>query len=360
MKVFMQCYLNKNLGDDIFAKILTERYKATFFTYSQVKYPLLKNVKVYQGKFYQVIDKILLNVSVGRLSLKKILGQKCDINILIGGSIFMEPSKSYNMRKYKNYIKNRFLKNQYILGANFGPYKTEFFLDNYRNSFNNVKDICFRDKYSYELFKDLPNVRYAPDIVFSMDTSNIKLIENKTVVISIINLENKKELKKYLNNYENKIVELIKYFSELNYKIILMSFCKSEGDEDAINRIFNIVNEDYKKNISKFFYDGDIDSAIKVLANSKIIIGSRFHANILGLKLHKTIIPIAYSNKTINKLKDINYKEKIIDIKKIDEFNVNSLSSFDLEYKTDIDNIEKESEKQFKVLDSILERRTYE
>ena len=28
-------------------------------------------------------------------------------------------------------------------------------------------DICFRDKYSYNLFKDIENVRYAPDYAFS-------------------------------------------------------------------------------------------------------------------------------------------------------------------------------------------------
>ncbi len=49
----------------------------------------------------------------------------------------------------------------------------------FHNMLSDVEDVCFRDKYSYNLFKELPNARQAADIVFSMDTSNIKIQTGK-------------------------------------------------------------------------------------------------------------------------------------------------------------------------------------
>ena len=49
----------------------------------------------------------------------------------------------------------------FILGANFGPYITQDFFDKYFFLFSKCHDICFRDSYSKELFKNLDNVRYC-------------------------------------------------------------------------------------------------------------------------------------------------------------------------------------------------------
>ena len=128
-----------------------------------------------------------------------------------------------------------------------------------------------------------------------------------------------------------------------------MSFCKYEGDEKAIDSIISKVN-----NVEKYYYNGDLNGALGLLGESDIIVGSRFHANILGLVMNKTIIPIAYSDKTINTLNDINFKGRILDIRNIDEFDVSTLSDLDLNYKLNIDKYRKEAEKHFKELDRFL------
>ena len=133
-----------------------------------------------------------------------------------------------------------------------------------------------------------------------------------------------------------------------------MSFCKKENDEVEIERILDKLNLKAREKISKYYYDGDIKEALNVIGDCRVVIGSRFHANILGLILDKTIIPVIYSDKTINALKDINFKGKIIDIRKLDEFKVEELKEEDLTYKVDVSEEKKLAKKHFELLDKIF------
>lgn len=63
-------------------------------------------------------------------------------------------------------------------------------LENYKSIFQSTKDVVFRDKASYNLFKDVSHVRYAPDIVFNLkDTNKVKNLEY--MVVSVISFKNK-------------------------------------------------------------------------------------------------------------------------------------------------------------------------
>ena len=44
----------------------------------------------------------------------------------------------------------------------------------YKKIFKKAKDVCFREKHSKSLFKDLTNIRVAPDIVFGLNTEKYK------------------------------------------------------------------------------------------------------------------------------------------------------------------------------------------
>ena len=65
----------------------------------------------------------------------------------------------------------------------------------------------------------------------------------------------------------------------------------------------------------------------------------------------KTVIPVVYSNKTTEFLKDIQFEGKTIDIKGDCQFN---LTLDDLQYKKDVTKEIKEAQEQFKVLDELL------
>ena len=171
---------------------------------------------------------------------------------------------------------------------------------------------------------------------------------------SIISCSRKIE-EKHTGNYEKKIIQMTKFFINKGYDICYMSFSKREGDEDAIASILNKCDEELKQKISVYNYRGNRKEALEELANSQIIVGGRFHANILGMLLGKTIIPMLYSNKTKNVLDNMNFKGKIIDIRTLNEADLHEeISDKDLEYKQDIQYEIEHAEEHFKKLDKIL------
>ena len=346
-KIYLKGYLYKNLGDDLFFKMITERYpNIDFYAFSKYKYNCKNNIKIYQKK--RILNKLLKVISNNKLNQERMIINKCDFCVIIGGSIFIQGKSSYDKYIFANN------KKYFILGSNFGPYQSDEFYKEYEEIFKNAQDVCFREKKSYNLFNQLNNVRNAPDIIFSLDTSALKKQSEKRVVFSIIDLSNRFN-NKICELYINKMINMIYFFSEKKYKITLMSFCSNEGDEKAIKEILsNIKDNKLKSKIDIYNYNGNIDEALMVLNNCEIIVGSRFHANILGLVMNKTIIPIAYSDKTINVLEDLKYTGKIIDIRKIEEFSIDDLTEKDLKYKLNINKHKKEAEMQFQKLDEIL------
>lgn len=349
MDIYLKAYINKNLGDDLFVNILLDRYKdMNFFIQSRADYLRKNNLYFYKKNIFEkILGKILYYISFNKINYDYIISQRFDTSVIIGGSMFIEGKD-----KYFSTLK----KPLFILGSNFGSYKTNKFKNRYNKYFSNAEDVCFREEHSYELFKNLPNVRCASDIVFTLDTSNIKITNNKKVVISVIDCDKKID-SKYTEEYERKIIDLIKLFYTKGYEIILMSYCKCEGDEHAIEHVISKLDDKkIKKYINKYFYDGNIEEALNVMGDCQVVVGTRFHANILGLVMNKTTIPIAYSDKTLNVLKEMNFKGKIFDIRDMNNFNVDSLTDKDLNYKLDVSYQKKDAQRQFEKLDEILYR----
>lgn len=358
MKNLVKGYFKRNLGDDLFLRILAERYpNECFEVYSSYKYRNVyktKNIKFFSTKNWLNIIRVIINKILKLIKMDKVFLmeniKKYNNVILIGGSIFMEiPNMNYKLYAKRLFDDNS---NNYILGANFGPYYTNDFVKIHKDSiFPSVKDICFRDVYSYDLFEDLPNVRYASDIVFGLNVSKIKKSNDNIAIISVIDVT--KDNMKYSQDwYNDKIVKIIELLKERNMKIILMSFSEIQGDEKIIKKIYEMLEN--KTNVKYYFYRGNINEALEILAKSRIIFGTRFHANILGLLLEKTVIPIAYSDKTINVFKDMNFKGKIFDIRDEKKFNIDSLTDNDLNYKHDVSFQINDAKKHFKELDKIF------
>lgn len=350
MKIFLKGYLSKNLGDDLFFKIIMDRYKSNqFYIIGPNSYKKIfnKNVRFYSN----LLEKFLKRIFKGYFSIEKKIQKKADISVLIGGSMFIE-KKFEKASKYIKYTEKPY----FVLGANFGPYYTKKYKKIYHNFFKKITDTCFRDLDSYKEFKDIKNVRYAPDIVF-LEKTKIKKAKEKTVLFSLINIKNKSsQMEKDSSiEYEEAINTLINYFGKKDYTIKFMSFCKKEKDEEEVNKYYEKYKNKYK--VSKYFYNGDIEEGIDQINNNSVIVGSRFHANILGLKLQKHIIPISYNNKTINMLKDIKFDGEIIDLNNYKKLNIEKIEEKNLTYKCDISNFIKEAEKHFEKLDSLIKLR---
>ena len=84
----------------------------------------------------------------------------------------------------------------FYMTCNFGPYKTNEYLQQIKENLKLCQGICFRDFESYDKFKDISSVSYAPDIAFSYDYRDIiEKKEKKSIGISVINLLIRENLK---------------------------------------------------------------------------------------------------------------------------------------------------------------------
>lgn len=358
MKVDLRIYLAKNFGDDLFLEIISNRYKdIEFIAYPTLRYnkdEVNSNVTMKNNMFIRKYNYICNKLRLYKLNTNRFLIKKCDATIIIGGSIFQEGAKWHYFKKRLDLFCN-LNKNYYILSCNFGPYHSQEFFDIHKNIIELSQDTCFRDVKSYKLFEELPNVRCAPDLAFSLDTSDYQVRNDNKAIISVIDLSWRNNLNKYTEIYDKKMVEITDYFVNKGYEVVLTSFSKFEGDENAIKRIMKLLPEKNKRNVRTHFYNGNIKETINEIATCKTIIASRFHANILGLLFNKNIIPIIYSNKTANLLEDVKFEGVNSTIENINNLKVN-FSEKDLNYKADVTKITKLSNREFVKLDKLLKK----
>lgn len=335
-KILVSAFTHLNLGDDLFLKILFGRYPDADFVLIGEKEKYINIFKSKNVSYLQFPKTIIDNPYIRKIAMKFFFRlyvefkywinknflikkqSQFDAVISIGGSIFIQPRSKFLYKKNFHFVFADVFENKpkFILGANFGPYTDESFLDNYKDLLKKYTDVCFRDWYSKSLFSDLENVRQSPDIVFSLKTV-ITPLRNKTVGFSLIDIAGRDYLKQYTEAYENYILKLIRHFGEKNYTLYLFSFCKAEGDEKMINKLYAKIPSDYRSKVEKVFYNGDISSFLSVFNNMEVMFATRFHAMILSLITNQKTIPIIYSNKMKHVLKDINFTGHFIEIDKV-------------------------------------------
>ncbi|UJL45808.1 polysaccharide pyruvyl transferase family protein [Virgibacillus sp. NKC19-16] len=355
-RVMIYAYTNFNLGDDLFIKILCERYPETnFILYApnEYKYSLerLENVSVCPSdNFFIRLFNFGMRILKVNFSLRKLIARKSDAIVHIGGSIFIQKGPWNGIPRDKQNFAN---KPYYVLGANFGPFHDQEYYKDHYELFKQYTDVCFRDSYSYELFKDLSNIRLADDIVFQLNKLQPVKVEKK-IIISIIKPSFRKELSGYDEIYYQRIKDIAVYFVEKGYQVTLMSFCEKEGDQEAVEEILQLIPDDTKNNVNKYFYRFNLEEALDVIGSSSFVIATRFHAMILGWVYNKPVFPIAYSKKMNHVMKDLSYKGSYIDLKEINNLRpADVYESMNTNY-VNISDQAKDAENHFKKLDEYL------
>lgn len=352
-KILVSGYFAKNFGDDLFFKILFDRYKN-----ENIKWIVDTGYKEYSKIFEEYSNVTIRNKIhhkiINKLNLREINYKSLDAAVFIGGSIFMEHDNWKSKYLYKKKLFDKIGKqNVFFVGCNFGPYKSTEFFEKNKSLFEKSMDICFRDTYSYGLFSDLSNVRLAADIVFGLKTQKVDKKKN-TLGISVIDLKGRGELEDHKDSYIEKMTEIVVEAIDKNIDVTLFSFCEDQGDLDTCNEIYNRLDSEYVSKVRIVNYDGNIEGFLRAFSSMENIIGTRFHACVLSQVFDQGLYPVIYSNKTYNMLSDIDLIDLYTYVKDVDQidssFVINNIS----ENKLTNDGPFLEGEKHFEVLDGYI------
>ena len=362
-RIVLYGYYRHNVGDDIFFDMLFKRYPNVMFyivfepDYAQffARYPNVRfydNTRPIVGKINALGQKLHKNCFFERLLIRI-----CDGAMHIGGSVYQQVGNwrlDFDIRKERKLGGRRF----FAISNNFGPYYTDEYPKMWANEFGKWTDICFRDKYSYNLFKHVPTVRYAPDLLFGCPVE--RKPSEKKVAVSLIDafLDGRPFDRSVSEAYENMLAELIKRFAADGYKISLLSFCEYEQDAVAADRILSALPEETAKSVKSVVYRESIDEIVCEIETSEYVIASRFHAMVLGYIAGKKVLPLCYSKKTSNVLEDLRLVENPIMFEDIPKFTADELISrantITEERKNELGELSKQ---QFAALDGFVEKR---
>lgn len=353
-KCFLYAYDRRNLGDDLFVHTITKRYPyVKFYMWTDKEnrdtFHSLPNLKVVDKESGFV--HLLCRIRTSLLSrYRSWLENRCEAVVYIGGSIFMEYENWAQLLTWWEYeAENRPF---YVLGANFGPYHTEAYREKVAQIYGNMQDVCFRDRYSYDLFRQVATVRQAPDILFDCPMPQVT-VKEKQLFVSVIDCAGKDEshgLTRWDSTYVTQMATMLEGYLDKGYCLVLSSFCKEEGDEEGIRKILSAMGCEKDSRVQVLCYDGtNAQSLLHAIAESGAVIASRFHAAILSIAAGRPVLPVVYSDKTLHVLEDLGFEGTVIDIRSDASYIGTPTSP-----KMDSRSLAKEAKRHFEKLDPVL------
>lgn len=369
-KVLLLAYTGLNFGDDMFIYTICKYFpEQQFFLQSPKKYSMtlnsLNNLTLFnKPKLLHVLEYLIYRINKN-IRLWWIKKKYKAVVYVIGGlfdddEIWENMINQYGLEKVKNSMWHNCFSREipfFLLGCNITRVKSKNYIKQMEYLFEGLNDICFRDLYSYNYFKHLRNIRYAPDIVFNYNCNIDK--KDDSILISVwgpLTCTEKfpqwKWAESLWNDYEAFLINIIMKFNEMGKKVTLLALCESEGDFNACNMIKKKV--DICVDIIK--YDGDLERIISLFERASFVIGTRFHSIIMALNAQCSFYPIVYESKTQQLLSDIKYNRKFSHIEKKESYIVEDVIKNYLENITvSCEKIKKEASEQFRMLKNLLE-----
>ena len=376
-EILLQYYAKRNLGDDLFIKIFSEYFydcKINLITNPKcLPKELGSNVRIHSfslmtsaiGKIQRLIgwdNKITHKIEKMRKKWLQRLIDKNDAYVYIGGSIFMPKNVGKDEIPFQSDIEPVYEYASclhgnghfFVIGANLGPIYDNGYIDGIREALMQYTHVCLRDWSSYSLVKDIQHIQYAPDVIFLETYSKFEsTCEN--VVISVIDIARHCKDSAKIEAYYSLLCNTIEQFSLKQIPVTLVSFCCKEGDEQAIQKIMNMLHGD-TSNVSVHCYEGDICATLSVLSGASFIIASRFHSMILGILYGKPVFPISYNSKTSNYLHDLKFEGKYATIATLTETTVEDVMyNYEKQIITDCTLHRKYAKNQFYALRNFLD-----
>lgn len=365
-KVLLFACIEKNIGDDLFIYTLCQRYKnIDFYISKDAEYGALKelenlhfckSIKIWNR--FNIVDSSSKIKNMIAYCITKILGWTCvryDKAVYIVGNAFK--NYEYKGKRDSRWIVERvkLVKDFFLLSTNFGPYNNQQWKKDFDTIYPMMRDICFRDKESYGLFNDIKNVRYAPDTVLSLGKREKSSNKDKVILISLIDClyyARADKIKKCSKEYESKLAELIDYFAEKEYKIILLN-SNTEQDMPAAKRIYSACEK--QENVTIYEYAGNYNEVFELYKKATFVIGTRLHTIILAWLYDIPVFPIIYDIKVKNMLESYGFSEDKVELEKMGELLPQRVEKAIEQYRFDsVDSLINEAQHQFEILDKEL------
>lgn len=314
-RVLVYAYLAGNLGDDLLVTILCRRYpKVEFHMLAEERYKqrfaALSNAVIHTPGDALVQEKGQWMEKHRRQKANGFLmwmASQCYATVHIGGSVFVQHQDDFSAAYQTDADLCRYSKRLYVVGANFGPYTAPDYYRRYHALFARYRGICFRDQPSYDKFQDLPRVRWAPDVTFAYRPADPLPSSEKTVVISVLDLEHrggKYSICQHQAGYEANLAALGDLLVEQGYKVVLVSFCEMQGDETAARRIQSAMKQGSSPQVEILAYQDDLQPVLDAFAKADRVVATRFHSIVLGWLYDKPVLPIVYDLKCTQLLED--------------------------------------------------------
>lgn len=342
MKMHKNCvraFVKSNLGDDLFLYVLCSRYTKEKFIvcgfhefqksisdirnlrYVSIDQPVTKwafrILNFIPILFNQVCKKIKGKTLLRKIRCFDVVSALCENNILISGSLFIENEQEKNIY-YKNEEKY-YARHPYVLGCNFGPYYTMEYLDRHRKLFEKAKQVSFRDSYSKNLFC-WSQITWYPDILFSYPKEKCERpdMENYILISVLDSGKDLSDTSMSAEKYTDFMIKLVNRLTAASEKVVLMGFCKEQGDHIVCNKICEGVME--KQRVLVLNYpEIHYNQAVGYIANAKYVVATRYHAMILGWLYEKNVYPIVYNEKMKHVIEDISDKIVYSDINDLND-----------------------------------------
>ena len=360
-RIFVHAYLAGNFGDDLFVYILCRRYpKIRFRIFADSSYKKtfagLPNLKVcdYNSRTARFWDHLWKKLKKTDNGFWKMLIRFSDGVVHIGGSSFVQHSEDFGPFLESDRTLRRLGKKMYLIGSNFGPYTDENYYTSYHRLFATYDAICFRDSYSYGLFRDLDNVRWAPDVAYNLQYHSRKQ-EKKMVLISAIDMKErggKYPLCSYTDAYEKVLGQILEYFLARGYEVVFLSLCEAQGDARAMERVLEKTGE--KGRIPVFHYRDNLREALDLFAEAQIVVGTRFHSLVMGWLNRKQVYPIVYDKKIQNTLEDLHYNN-YLRLEDLESFRTDQLEHIERLEDREVDRLIAGAQEQFAAFDQLAE-----
>ena len=260
--IFLQYYSRLNFGDDLFVRIFAEQFPnhrvCLLGNPAYIPEKLGSNVHISPFSWITVALGVIQARVKGQVA-KQLLQHLYDrsiataqrnaaASVMIGGSIFMDTKNRQDEIRFdvaeaveRDFsVRSSILpgRTNFVIGANLGPAYREDYFQNMKHRTEAYAHICVRDYASYSELQDCPNVQYAPDVVFALDPIRRAPVEKK-VAISVIDPSKHTKDPQIIESYYELLAQTISTLCESGHKIVLVSFCKREGDEVGIAQLCN-------------------------------------------------------------------------------------------------------------------------